>query len=159
MKIVATAIALIAMLAMTVSAADTQPSDQAKPDGTVKGKVIHQGKPLSGVRVAIFAPKDRKHGKNGDEEQGAKDGVAKIFGKGDRPKPVAQTVTDANGEFSLSVAAGKYIVAASGGKKIGMAHERIEVKAGETTSVDLTLQDRPGGKNGKKGRELPTTQP
>jgi opacity protein-like surface antigen len=164
------ATALLAVLALSVSAADTtQPSDQAK--GTITGKVLHDGKPMPGMRVAVFDAAELRRGRKnkgdagndaaekGAEEKGA-GGVNKIFGKDDRPKPVAQTVTDADGAFTLELPAGAYFVAASG-KKIGMAHERVEVKAGESVTVDLPLQDR--GVRGKKGasraEKSPSTQP
>ena len=150
------ATAMLAVFALTVSAADTQPSEQ--PKGTITGTVLHDGKPMPGMRVAAFEMQDVKRKKaKGAEEKGA--GRAnKIFGKGDRPKPAAQTVTGSDGTFRLEVPAGNYVVMAAG-KKIGMAHERVEVKAGENVKVDLHLQDR-GGKNGiKRGEESPTTQP
>lgn len=153
------AAALLAVFVLTASAADTtQPSEQ--PKGTISGKVLHDGKPMPGMRVAVFDIADAKRARKnkGAEEKGA--GVNKIFGKSDRPKPVAQTVTGSDGSFTLEVPAGSYVVAAAG-KKIGMAHERVEVKAGETVKVDLSLQDR--GVRGKKGikgaDEAPASQP
>src|SRR5690348_9589657 len=95
------ATALLAIFVLTASAATTQPSDQAK--GTITGKVLHNGKPMPGIRVMVFSPEERKHNKNGAEEQGA--GLRKMFGA-DRPKPIAQAVTAADGSFSIEVPAG-----------------------------------------------------
>jgi hypothetical protein len=152
------ATAMLAVFAFTVSAADTQPSEQAK--GTITGKVLHNGKPMPGMRVAVFDTQDVKRKKLKGAKEQAADGVKKIFGKGNPPKAVAQTVTAADGSFTLEVPAGHYFIMA-GGKKIGAAHERVEVKSGESVKVDLSLQDRGvGGKNKIKGGEdSPATQP
>ena len=82
------------------------------------------------------------------------------------PEPLEQDTRDiawrslrrnlANGKFSIDVPAGKYVVAAMG-KKIGAAHERVTVTEGQTAKVELQLQDR-GGKKGKAGSDVPTTQ-
>jgi hypothetical protein len=153
------AVALLAVFVLTVSAAETtQPS--AAPKGTITGKVVHNGKPMPGMRVAVFDASAFKRGRKnkGAEEKGA-GGVNKIFGKDDRPTPVAQTVTGRDGTFTLEVPAGEYFIAASG-KKIGMAHERVEVKAGEQVKVDLSLQEHGRGRKGIKGADgQPATEP
>ena len=159
MRLFLLATAMLAVFALTVSAADTQPS--AQPKGTITGKVLHNGKPMPGMRVAVFDAQGVKRKKLKGAEEKAADGVQKIFGKGDRPKPVAQTVSGADGSFTLELPAGSYFIMA-GGKKIGAAHERVEVKAGENAKVELSLQEREGG--GKKnkikgGEQSPTTQP
>ena len=146
------ATALLAVFVLTASAATTQPSDQAK--GTITGKVLHNGKPMPGIRVMVFSPEERKHNKNGAEEQGA--GLRKMFGA-DRPKPIAQAVTASDGSFSIEVPAGKYVVAAMG-RKIGNAHERVTVTEGQSSKVELQLQDHGGKKGIKGGANAPTTQ-
>lgn len=152
MRSLLVSMALFTVFAMTATAATTQPSSDAAK-GTITGKVLHDGKPMGGIRVMVFSPEERKHNKNGAEEKGA--GLRKLFGA-DRPKPIAQAVTDESGKFSIDVPAGKYVVAAMG-RKIGAAHERVTVTEGQTAKVELQLQDR-GGKKGKAGSDVPTTQ-
>lgn len=160
MRPILLSLALVSTMILTVSAADTRPSEQH--NGTIEGKVLHQGKPIGGIRVAVMAPQEgRRKGKNKDADQKGADekaaGVEKIFGK-DRPKPAAQTVTDSEGRFSVDVPAGTYVVIAAG-KKIGMAHERVDLKAGETKKIELNLEDRPEGRKGNRGEKSPTTKP
>src|SRR4051812_49052650 len=109
--LMATAV-LLAAFALTASAEDaTQPTTQSK--GTITGKVLHDGKPMPGMRVEVFEGQGRKHERKnkGAEAKGA-GGVGKIFGKGNRPSPIAQTVSAADGTFTLEVPEGSYVVVA-----------------------------------------------
>jgi hypothetical protein len=55
---------------------------------------------------------------------------------------VAETQSDAEGKFELAdVPVGNYLLFA-GGRGIGMARQEIEIKAGETLQVELTLRPR-----------------
>jgi iron complex outermembrane receptor protein len=125
-------------LALAVSFSATRVSaEDAK--GSVSGKVTKaDGSAASGAKVALMHPM----GKGGKKGQPA---AADEGNKGEKPKPVAETTTDNDGKYTLSdVPVGKYVVQA-GIKGVGRAHQPVEVKAGETASVDLKLE-APKGK-------------
>jgi hypothetical protein len=156
MALAVMAVAILGTM-VTVSASDTQPtSAPAEPTGQIRGKVLHEARGMGGIRVGAFDVKQMKRERKNPGDNF--NGVRKIFGP-DRPKPVAQVVTAADGTFSLDVPPGKYVVMA-GGRKIGFAHERIEVASGQVQKVELDLILRPGGKKSHDAKSSSaTTQP
>ena len=124
------AVALALSLASHANAAET---------GKVTGKVLDKdGKGVAGANVALRTPPEKGAGK--DEKA-----------KGERPKPVAKTKTEADGSFTLAdVPVGDYVLAAQV-KGQGMAREKVSIKAGETKEVKLTLKEGKAG--GKKKAE------
>jgi 5-hydroxyisourate hydrolase-like protein (transthyretin family) len=99
--------------------------------GTISGKVTTaDGKPAANVQVRVLPAAAHKKKAEG---QAAK-------AKGDRPQPVASGTTDADGNFKLdNVPTGDYTVMA-GAKGVGMGREKVSVKAGESATVNITLQ-------------------
>lgn len=125
--VAAMAVVLAMSLAGAAGAADT---------GTISGKVTKDGTGVAGAKVVVVVP-----------NAGKKPTAAP---NGERPKPVAQGTTEADGSFKLSdVPAGDYSIRA-GAKGQGMAHQKVTVKAGENTEVNLALTAGKGGKGGKK---------
>lgn len=147
--------------------------EQKRGAGKVSGVVTKEdGKPAAGAMVRVMPPPPRGEGKPGGPERpdgpgpGAKpDGdrppreQAAEEGKGekgpkDRPdgpgaggprrniKPIAEGKTDEEGKFELDVPAGRFLVIA-GVRGQGIARERVEVKDGETVTVNLQLKPPP----------------
>lgn len=135
------AFGLMLAFAMAVQAAD-----QKADTGTVSGTITDQnGKAVAGVKVELFQPPPRMHkhehaNQQADAAETDKDKAADAdHPKHERPKPLFEATTDKDGKFSIAdVPAGHYVAAARL-KGVGGAHERITVKAGETTTVDLKL--------------------
>jgi hypothetical protein len=119
----------------------------AGPKGTVKGKVVKaDGTPVADATVQLMARPAGGKAAAEPKAQTPADPSAKPAAK-ERVKPesVAQTTTNAQGEFTLSdVADGQYAVVARL-KKDGTARERVTVHAGETATVKLTLKARGEG--------------
>jgi hypothetical protein len=131
-------------VALALSLAAT--SAKAADTGKVTGKVLDKdGKGVAGAMVQVRTPPEKGAGK------GNKPAAADEKPKGERPKPVAKGKTEADGSFTLAdIPAGEYVVAANA-KGVGMAREKVTVKAGETAEVKLTLKEgKEGGKGGKK---------
>ena len=91
-------------------------------------------------KVQIVRPFDKGERKNKGEKPAAADG-AKKAGKADRPAPISSAVADSEGKFSMTdIPVGKYMVT-SRVKGVGGAKESVEVKAGETATVSLKLEE------------------
>ena len=124
-------------------------SAQAADTGSVAGKVMKDDKGVPGVKVRLVNAADVKGKQGGKAPAAAPEGGKK--GKGDRPKPVAESTTESDGSYKLAdVPAGEYVLMANL-KGQGQAREKVSVKAGETTTVNLTLSAAKGG-GGKKGK-------
>jgi hypothetical protein len=156
----------VLMLVLTAGAvAHAEPAATGK--GTIKGKVLKDGQPLANTRVALVQPQGRGPNDNPGEPRGPRpDGLqAGPGGRGPggpggpggdrppRPEPIAETVSDANGNFTFTnIAVGTYVVV-SGERGVGMGRARVKVVAGETATVEVNVQPRPqGGQPGGGGR-------
>ncbi len=135
-------VALGLMLALTIS---VKAEDQKAATGTVSGTIVDQdGKAISGVNVELYQPPHmHKHEAAKPQAEGAETDKEKAaeadHPKHERPKPLFHATTDKDGKFSIAeVPVGHYLAAAHL-KGVGHAHERIMVKAGETTTLDLKL--------------------
>jgi hypothetical protein len=124
------AVVLAMSLASAAKAADT---------GTVEGKVLGKdGAGVSGAKVRLMKASDV-----GGKKEKAPPAAAPA---GEKPKPVAEADSATDGAFSMKdVPAGDYVVMAMV-KGQGGAREKVTVKAGETSTVTLTLKERKGGK-------------
>jgi hypothetical protein len=71
---------------------------------------------------------------------------------GNRPPPIAETTTDAEGKYTFKdVAVGDYVVVV-GDRQTGMGRQRVTVKANATAEADVKVQQRgPGGPGGGQG--------
>jgi 5-hydroxyisourate hydrolase-like protein (transthyretin family) len=128
------AVVLVALaLAFGFTAVRALAEETAKATGAVKGTVLGaDGKPAASVKIQLVRPIEK-----GKQKAEAK---AEKPAKGDKPAPVATGTTDSEGKFSLEkIEAGKYVVRAQL-KGVGNARETVEVKAGETATVELTLK-------------------
>jgi hypothetical protein len=140
------------VLALAVAVALSLASHaRAADNGKVTGKVLDKdGKGVAGVKVRLVAPTDQKGHKKSDAPTSEKPAKA----KGERPKPVAEGTSESDGSFTLAdVPVGDYVLMARGkGQGAGQAREKVTVKAGETSNVELKLQEgkRAGGGGGAK---------
>jgi hypothetical protein len=131
---------IMGLLYTRATAEDTKTE---KDTGTVKGVVKDKDdKAVSGATIRIVMPMAHKE-KGGGAAADEKKPVEKAAGdKPAKTPPIATGTTDADGKFSIAdVPVGKYTVMA-GSKGVGVAHENIEVKKGETTEVSLKLEPR-----------------
>lgn len=151
------ALGLTGFLAAEAKAADEK--------GTVTGTVVDKdGKAVEGAIVRIMTPRQRGAGGAGgaggaqkqadDPKPPAAGGDAGgNRGRGQRQPPVAEGKTDKDGKFSIQAPVGQYtVVAVVQGK--GFARADVTVKANESASVELKLQDMPargGGAGGGRG--------
>ncbi|MDB5295202.1 MAG: hypothetical protein JWO31_1185 [Phycisphaerales bacterium] len=102
--------------------------------GTVKG--VEGAKPGK-VSVKLLPPGGGKKGEPKAEPKADKPAPGEKKG---RPAPIAETTTDDDGKFNLKdVAPGEYRIAA-GERGAAMGTERVTVKAGEETKVEITLK-------------------
>ena len=113
---------------------------RAADTGTVEGKVLGKdGAGVSGAKVHLMKASDVQGGKK-------EKAPAAAAPAGEKPKPVAEAESGADGAFSMKDGpAGEYVVATNV-KGQGAARAKVEVKAGETAKVELTLKERTGGK-------------
>lgn len=111
---------------------------RAADTGTVEGKVIGKdGAGVSGAKVRLMKASDVQGGKK-------KEAPAAAAPAGEKPTPVAETESGADGAYTLKdVPAGDYVVTAMV-KGQGNGRAKVSVKAGETAKADLTL--KAGGK-------------
>jgi 5-hydroxyisourate hydrolase-like protein (transthyretin family) len=145
------AVACVLVASLSVARADEAARKQEKGTvaGTIKGT---DGNPAAGVEVKLYNPMDRQQRRAERKGEGDKDKAAKKE-KSDRPTPVTSATTDNDGKFSVSdVPAGSYNVQASI-KHGPRARQDVEVRAGETTTIDLTLADRKDDKSAAAGEE------
>lgn len=145
-------------LALVLPLATLRASEPAKATGTITGKVIAEdGSAAAGMTVRVMvAPTQRKKEKTAGPDAAPPAGGSEKPGKGGerRPGPVGETTTDDKGEFTVSVPAGEYIVAA-GDRKAGVMgrSERVIVADGATVNVSVSLKAMPAG--GGKGEGAP----
>ncbi len=112
------------VMGSVVKAADAP----AAATGTIQGKVVDKdGKAVAGAKVKVMA-EGKHHAKHEEGE------------KKEKSAAVAEAQTDAQGDFTVSVPAGEYVVMAMA-KKVGMAHEKVTVTAGQTATVSLKLAE------------------
>src|SRR5215207_8693036 len=112
-------------LALAVSFSASRVSAEEQGKGTVSGKVTKtDGTPAGNAKVQLMhggKPKKKAEPTAAEDTKPA---------PSDKPKPVAETMADADGKYTLAdVPTGKYVIRA-GIKGEGMGHQDIEVKAG-----------------------------
>jgi hypothetical protein len=111
----------------------TAPSASENALGAVTGVVMKDGKPAEGMQVRLVLPGRRQTPTTNPTTAGD--------AKPDKRREViAQATTDATGRFTLSdVPAGTYRVVA-GKRDEGVGAARINVSAGQTAQVNLTVK-------------------
>jgi 5-hydroxyisourate hydrolase-like protein (transthyretin family) len=124
----------------TVKAEDAKPAgEKVKVSGVV---LLEDGKPAANVSVRLMPPMEKK--KAAEQQAGAGEKPA-------RPKPIAETKTDAEGKFSLEAPAGKYRLMANL-RGIGSAQQPVELTAGKNVeNVELKL--KPNAKKAPAGEK------
>jgi hypothetical protein len=141
-KWVAPVAALGLLLAFSLA---VQAADQKADTGTVSGTITDQdGKAVAGVKVELFQPPHMNTHNNAkpeaDNADTDKDKAANAnHPKHEHPKPLFQATTDKDGKFAISDVPVGHYVAAAHLKGVGGAHERITVKSGQTTTLNLKL--------------------
>lgn len=120
------------MLALAVHTRAIAAEDAKSDKGKITGSVVDKdGKAVASAKIRLMTPKS---------------GGAVATPKADKagPKPaIAETTSDSEGKFKLDdVAPGNYTIAANL-KGVGMAKQDIEVKAGETATVELKIEPKP----------------
>ncbi len=154
-------LALGLLISFTASRAIAEDKAEKKDTGTVSGTVTGiDGKPAAKCLVRLFHPMDRANAHSAAKSSNSDKSESKAAGdekpaKGDKPIPVANATTGDDGKFTMKdVPIGKYEIIAQV-KGAGRAHDTIEVKSGEDTSVDLKLERHEGGKSGGDKTEKP----
>lgn len=137
-----------AALGCLVSSTLVRGEDAPSGTGTITGTVTASGAPAAGVKVVLLPPKSADA--SAPRAPAAPDAPAGGAGdqapKHKRPKPIADTVTAADGTYTFSnVAAGTYSVMASL-KGTGTGHGDAVVAAGASVKVDITLEQHSKGK-------------
>jgi hypothetical protein len=135
-KFIAPLVAMVLALSLT----QFTRAEDATATGTVQVTVTDKdGKAVEGATVRITAPRQaapKTDQKLADEQKPADN---------KRPTPVAEGKTDKDGKVTLEkVPAGNYNLSANL-RSVGSAREKIEVKAGETKTVELKLAPRNAG--------------
>ena len=139
---------LVVGLVMTLLCAKVRAEDK-KDTGTVTGTVVDgDGKAVSGAKIALFHQGEHKDAAKTEEKPKEKE-----LAEGDKPAapkekstPVATGTSDDSGKFTLNdVPAGSYRIQANLKGK-GKGVEKVEVKAGETADVKITLGEVMGKK-------------
>ena len=136
---------ILPLASMQVGANNTT----AIAEGKIAGKVVDaDGKAVADLEVQVLPP--RKARGAGGEAPKSQDPAPGAGGGRMRPKPVATGKTDAEGAFTISVAAGEYQVVAT--KKDGdtnwVDRKTVTVKEGETVTADLKLAKAPARRGG-----------
>lgn len=139
-------LALAVVLAL--SFASQAPAAEGK--GKVTGKVLGKdGAGVAGARVQLVKPPEKKDKKGEKAAAAADEKPGKGEGK-NRQEPVAKTMSEADGSYTLAdVPAGDYMLTARTKDKL-QAREKVTVKANEETKVDLKLAEPGQGKKKKK---------
>jgi hypothetical protein len=134
-------------------------ADKATDKGTIKGTVTGtDGAKAANVQVRVTLPggpggkkpepkaADAKAAKQlADKQLADKPAPGDKPAAGEKPagrkgpEAVATATTGTDGSFTVEVPAGEYSVRA-GGKDIGTGMEKVNVKAGETVTVSITLK-------------------
>ena len=140
--------ALAVVVAMSFAGASAHAAE-GDGKGKITGKVIGKdGAGVAGAQVRLMEPGAGGKGKKVKNQAADAD---KGKGKGERQEPVAKTMSEADGSYTLAdVAAGDYVLMARTKDKM-QAREKVTVKAGEELKVDLKLQEPGQGKKKKKG--------
>jgi hypothetical protein len=164
--------AVVVALAGARAGAQEGAADKAKM-AKVTG-VIHdeEGKPVANVTVRVTVPQSRDKKEEEKKEaapakpQAADDGAATAQPlqateepkKPERPKPVAEGKTDAEGKFTIEAPPGKYTIVANL-RGQGRVQKTAELKAGETTDVGTLVLKRqaPKKEEAPKKEAAPTT--
>src|SRR5438093_666982 len=140
---------LLAFALLTALVCAKVRAEDKKDTGTISGTVVDaDGKAVSGAKVAVFHQTEHKDAAKTEEKPKEKE-----LAEGDKPAapkekqtPVATGTSDDAGKFTLSdVPAGSYNVQARLKGK-GTGREKVEVKAGETAEVKITLGEMQGKK-------------
>lgn len=165
------ALALLVSVATVVRAQEAAPA--TKETGIISGTVLDpDGNPAPAVQVRLFHPfmrGQRRNAAHAQQPQRADPAAAAPApddkpAKGDkdrrsdRPKPVATTSTDKDGNFSIAdVPAGKYVVMAMM-RGVGGARREVQVNAGGDARVELKLKERPAkGQKKAQKRDKPAS--
>lgn len=143
-----------------VRAIGADEADKAGEKVKVSGVVMSEdGSPVAGARVTLMHA-SRKPGPDGekpapqvaDEEKPAEGAKPKP----DKMPPVAETMSDKDGKFSLEAPAGKYRLNAML-KGSGRASKNVTLKAGEPMA-DVELKLKMGGGGGNKKPAAPPAE-
>jgi hypothetical protein len=135
----------IAVLGLALTISPTQAADSpVAGGGTVAGTVVDSsGKGIEGAMIKVMKPRERA-------PKGAEAKADAAKPKREAIPAVAEGTSGAEGKFSLAnVPAGEYMVMATA-KGAGRGMGKVSVKAGETATVTLTLQEGKRGAGGKK---------
>jgi hypothetical protein len=168
------AVGMLGFSTIPFARAEDKPAAGAEAKkGSISGTVLDKdGKAVAGAMVAVIKPPQRQAGGAGGDRpnrrgnnagnggavnqatEDPKPAPAPEPGRRQRPEPLFKATTDAEGKFTIKdVPAGDYAVRARVEGK-GMAVERVSVKADETATVSLKLQDRPA-RGGAAGANRP----
>jgi hypothetical protein len=123
----------------------------------VSGAMVRLMKPFEGGRKRPQANRAAQHEQARElaDEKPTKPQKPERPARGERPKPVATATTDAEGKFTMNdVPEGEYMVAAMV-RGQGRARQPVTIKVGEAVTVELKLEQRPGGAGG----ETPARKP
>jgi hypothetical protein len=140
--------------------ADGQTADGQTATGNISGVVMKDGKPLANARVGLIdAGEARAHlgkrakgGNQSNKDQSNTNADQAPSQKRQRPTPVATTMTDSDGKFSITdVKVGDYMVMAMA-KREGRGRARASIVSGETATVEIDVTQRTGGGAGKAGK-------
>ena len=132
--------ALALMISLTVTKVTAEEAKEGK--GTVSGKVVDKdGAAVADAKVRLMNQAKKGPDKAAGETKAA-DAEKTKAAPGEKPAPVAEATTDSEGKFTMpDVPAGSYRVMVNVKGK-GRANEKVEVKAGDTATVELKLAEQ-----------------
>ena len=120
----------------TVRADHHEKGEKVRVSGVV---LLEDGKPAANAAVRLMPPMQKKSDTAANQQADEKkpgEGAEKPA----RPKPIAETKTDADGKFSLEAPAGKYRLRANL-RGTGSASKNVELTAGKNMeNVELKLK-------------------